>query len=261
MLNPPDTNATELTNAARLAAWALAAYGASGPLAECGQIAARIEPWKIYNASGLLGWFDGGLVVAIAGTNEADDWRSNLDAGPYQVGRYAFDHEVDVDERAKEHLVHTGFLQMASNVMLRLRSMYPYLYTMGPVWICGHSLGGAVASLLPLLWPGLRAHVVTYGAPRIYHWTDKRNGTASCLTHTRVVAIDDLVPQVPLFYRHPAGGRQILLRGHGEARHELTWRDRLRRVLRRIWCLRDPLAGSQASHAMALYSRWLRVWR
>lgn len=258
----PSTEATELANAARLAPWAAAAYGspAGFRLAEraAKRVGGRVEHFAVYDAHGVVAQLPTCTIIAIAGTDDKADWRTNLDVGPYCLRDWAADHQEAVDMAWGGIAFHTGFLQVAGNVVKRLTEMYRRFTR--PIWIAGHSLGGAVASILPYIWGRVAdAKVFTFGAPRVVHWSsvpldrDPRD-------LVRTVAVDDLVPQVPLGYGHGPCTLKIL-RGNGEIRNKLNWRDRFRRVVRRFWCACDPIAYTTRVHSMAVYVHRLRVFR
>lgn len=257
----PSTAHTELENAARLAPWALAAYrrDTEAVRGELGWSA--IDSFHAGESRGLVAHLLSCTVISIAGTEDLGDWRDNLDCEGYSLGRFASDHDIEVPTPARQLVLHTGFLQAAHRVMLRIRQMFPRIDATGPLWITGHSLGGAVAQLLPLVWPALRpAGIVSYGAPRVLHRSNRSAWPAAGFGSrvTRCVAIDDLVPQVPFGFGHPPSELKIL-RGYAQVRDELSWLDRLWRGLRRLRYLRRPITGSRLAHAMTLYREWLEL--
>lgn len=259
----PNPLAHELTNAARLAPFAGAAYGEGHAVWQMEEIlsanAGEYRRWSVRHCHGLVATTPQCTIVAIAGTDDPQDWRSNLDCGAYRVGKFRDDHGATINEVNRDVVLHTGFLQVAWLVYRRLRYRWPELHECPEVWIVGHSLGGAAATLLPVLWPCLAPHVVTYGAPRVVHRASPVElSPLNWRSHHRYVAIDDLVPQVPLFYRHTDCPTRIL-RGYGEVRSKLTWRDWVRRGLRRLWNWRRPLTATLGAHSMKLYRQRLEV--
>lgn len=94
--------------------------------------------------------------------------------------------------------VHTGFLQ-ASRSIQDDPGVQRLLATHRPgrqLLLCGHSLGGALATLLAAAWQPER--VITIGSPRVGNrvfaqWLDAQLGAR----HTRVVHALDAVPMVP----------------------------------------------------------------
>ncbi|EJT73606.1 hypothetical protein GGTG_07462 [Gaeumannomyces tritici R3-111a-1] len=107
--------------------------------------------------------------------------------------------------------VHAGFMYAHQEIVARVRAAVADALDEYPnhrVRVTGHSLGGAVATLLgaTLRRRGVACDIYTYGAPRVgneafVRWVDAQdNGRLLRLTH-----YNDLVPQLPpifLNYRH-----------------------------------------------------------
>jgi triacylglycerol lipase len=131
-----------------------------------------------------------------------------------------------------------------------------------PVWFCGHSLGGAMATICmyrckvsSIVRDPQELH--TFGSPRVgcKKWIRHAN-----VTHYRWVHNNDVVTRVPpvfMGYRHC--GNEIYLDRHGRIR-KLTgvWRsrDRWRGVIRGLWkwqldFLTDHSIGQYAGHIAA----------
>ena len=136
---------------------------------------------------------DGVPHVAVRGSQTTRDWVRNLDTrlgiDPYLGG------------------VHRGFLVAAEELwncseFVIWRSAN--LRDDGPIYLTGHSQGGAVATLLAhwLARDSPFVRLATFGSPRVlsapaaerYSWVE---------SHVRVVHRDDLVPHVPSWrYAH-----------------------------------------------------------
>jgi len=116
-------------------------------------------------------------VIVIRGTANVENWLRDADAWPKRsCGGY---------------LAHSGFVdayrQLCAGGMPTVR---------GNIIATGHSLGGAIATLLA---EHIGCKLVTFGSPRVY-W---RFGGAPQIDHTRVVRDDDPVPRIPQFcYSH-----------------------------------------------------------
>lgn len=132
-------------------------------------------------------------------------------------------------------LVHSGFKEQADRLWpLIEEALQPVRM---PVWFTGHSLGGALATILAgrcKLSPvdcepeGL----FTYGSPRV---GNREYITYPRITHVRWVNNNDVVTRVPpawLGYRH--FGREMYLNSRGKIRRMTGWR-RLRDRLRGLW--------------------------
>ncbi|HEY3518186.1 MAG TPA: lipase family protein [Gammaproteobacteria bacterium] len=131
-----------------------------------------------------------------------------------------------------------------------------------PVWFCGHSLGGAMATICAYRCKrsSLTAdprELHTFGSPRV---GNKRYIRQAPLEHYRWVNNNDIVTRVPppwMGYRH--GGDEIYLDRNGEIRRitgVLRSRDRWRGFLTGLarWRL-DPFAD----HSVHLYAQ--HIWQ
>lgn len=135
-------------------------------------------------------------IVAFAGTNDAEDWLTNLDVA-----------KVDWDG----YQLHRGFHQAEAAIAQRLSSRYSS--EMGKLWVTGHSMGGALATLHALRFASgfsdeYLSGVYTFGSPRCM---DSR-ASAMCdqlmwSRHYRHTHGNDLVPRVPSRLRFKHCGR------------------------------------------------------
>jgi len=73
-----------------------------------------------------------------------------------------------------------------------------------PLWIAGHSLGGALATLYGIKYPEGVSGIYTFGAPRIGGKKFAKNANQTSPSLYRVVHDNDLIPRLPTppFYRH-----------------------------------------------------------
>lgn len=186
---------------------------------------------KDIDTQGFVAADDERVVVAFRGSEaKAADWLANVqtvtDPGPFPKTK-----------------VHEGFQDALFPVVLQLGYVLRHLGTGGKqVWVTGHSLGGALASiftamLLEELHTLGAAHALddahslaglyTFGAPRVGNRAFDRQFGARAKAHDvrayRVVNDGDAVPHVPPepWFSH-AGTRVLLkdgevLRGDGEA--------------------------------------------
>jgi hypothetical protein len=140
----------------------------------------------------------GAVYITVRGTEpeDAGDWASNLDTGrtpiPELMGH-----------------AHRGFYQAAAGLFRELREPVLDLVVPGarPVFVTGHSRGGAIAQLLQPMLDGLGAWtgLWTFGAPPVL---DARAAdTAGRLFGTRAMRVqagNDPVPRLHIDpYRHP----------------------------------------------------------
>lgn len=131
--------------------------------------------------------------VAIEGSDELADWRRNFEF-----------FLTSTDE-------HLGFGTYARELMGQMLAAGIHLDATKPLILCGHSLGGAVATIiaaqlqdhLPLI------ELVTFGSPRP---GGRRFRERLRVPHHRYVHADDVVPKLPaavLGFRHTAPALQL----------------------------------------------------
>jgi len=151
---------------------------------------------------------EGKIIAAIAGTNDSADWRNNLSIRKH---KYLGEGKVSSGFGAYFGLIRRDLVAVISDEFNKAAR---------PVYICGHSLGGAVCYLLAqaLSHAGCPWELgVIAGAPRpgdgsfarffdlcfSDRWIQLRNRA-------------DIVPCVPpwsLGYRHPASGLAVITGG------------------------------------------------
>lgn len=103
-----------------------------------------------------------------------------------------------VEDSVLNGYVHLG----AYFVMLRMKDdIRSHLVDTMPVWLCGHSLGGAVATLTALHWVAedslTLGPVYTFGQMHTYSQDVACNGWARCVPIIRCVNWNDPVPHLP----------------------------------------------------------------
>ena len=125
--------------------------------------------------------------------------------GTVSVGNFLTDAEAAlVHNGLFPGLVHYGFCRAVDAVYPTVRSLLSGFPRELRIWVTGHSLGGAMASLVAqrLAVDGYPVRAVyTYGSPRA---GDRKFRDAYRLPNFRFVNDNDLVPHLPLrwCYRH-----------------------------------------------------------
>lgn len=264
----PQRDLHPVRNGARLAPFALAAYPGDGPARTAvrqwadGHLMSFVE-WRHGNAAGVLLHNNRMAIIAIAGTDDADDWAHNRDAWTTTIGQFARNYGYTItDATTRGVQIHRGFAAHAANVLDELREVSPDLTELETVWIVGHSLGGVVAQLIPYVWRG-RAHVVTYGCPRwLWHDSSERALPPSTAHEsvTQFCDIADPVPTLPrFFYRHPDQGARLYLRHNGDLDDARRWPGWLVRLWHLLTAWRGPASAEAEAHSMTRYVRKLEA--
>ena len=122
---------------------------------------------------------DGTLFIAIEGTDEALDWRRN------------FEFVFTADD------THAGFANYATLLMAQMWAAGVDLCGAEQVVVTGHSLGGAVATIIAAQLQDHHApvHLVTFGSPRP---GGQKFRERLRVPHHRFVHGMDVVPHMPL---------------------------------------------------------------
>lgn len=195
---------------------AMASAGAYSPVIRAQFLAVLEVPDLSQRA--VITWHDDHTEIAIRGTANLEDWILDLD-----VFKAHLAYGVEV---------HAGFLAAADALLpLILKELLPAgtdKAAMKPIYVTGHSLGGAVASLIALFLQheGLPVVAVyTFASPRVGN-REWRAVYSEALGHCsyRVIAEGDLVPLLPGLmdgYRHV--GQEIMLTPHGIYARPAHW--------------------------------------
>lgn len=147
-------------------------------------------------------------VLAIRGTTNGDDWKTNLNMYPTLMDKANASKKGTRAAMKGEDfgLVHYGFYWAVHSIMKEIEF---HVDITRPVYCAGHSLGGADATVAAAMLVNRAynvAGVYTYGAPRVgkmkfKKWYDSRLADKSF----HFVNESDIVPHVPAwlgFWRH-----------------------------------------------------------
>ncbi len=220
----------DLPTARTCAMWSSLAY-ASGPASQ--NIRTFLTAPETNTRALVTEQDDGSIVIAFRGTANIRNWLTDADCVRATLIESA---EFGTCK------VHAGFLAAYESIISPLtahlresaalrRSMIDG-NTATPIYVTGHSLGGALALLaaLELARQGFNiAQVYTFGQPRVGNAAFKRLYEKSLGDRTyRLVYEEDIVPRVPLLpawldpYRHAAGEIFLSSLGNIETNPSLT---------------------------------------
>jgi triacylglycerol lipase len=160
--------------------------------------------------------------------------------------------------------VHTGFARALDKVWPDFKDQFDGLYQGQPVWLTGHSLGAALATLATarLVFHPDRRRVqglYTYGSPRVGDEVFAKEFNQACLKLTfRFRNHNDIVTRVPLpgvfrlRYRHV--GKLCYFDADGNLHFKMTsWEQLFDRLRGRIEDLGKPGTDSMKDHAIDAY--------
>ena len=122
--------------------------------------------------------------------------------------------------------IHQGFKEEVDKIYDEVESIVSRRGLIKKIWVCGHSLGGAMATILAQRLEFKGGYDVdtlyTYGSPRaggpkFRAWCDKH------LNHQRFVNNNDVVPCVPSFFRWRHSGKCDYIKSTGEVTNLGRW--------------------------------------
>ena len=122
--------------------------------------------------------------------------------------------------------IHQGFKEEVDKIYDTVYEIVSRRGLAKKIWVCGHSLGGAMATILAQRLEFKGGYDVdtlyTYGSPRVggpkfRAWCDKH------LNHQRFVNNNDMVPCVPTFFRWRHSGKCNYIKSTGEVTNLGRW--------------------------------------
>jgi triacylglycerol lipase len=156
---------------------------------------------------GLVGFHEKFTVLAFRGTQSIGNFLTDADT-------------LFVSEFPYPGRVHCGFSQAVEDVWPEVRRILGSPSSARPLWVTGHSLGGAMATLasVRLASEGYKVRAVyTYGSPRV---GDRLFRDSYSLANYRFVNDNDLVPHLPFRWCYKHVGKIRLVNNEGELTEE-----------------------------------------
>lgn len=169
--------------------------GRKSQVLDCAHLAAlaykpegNVKPFTAGHDHGFVAWNANAVVISIAGSDDAWDWLSNLHLGSFAKLPMQFGTMHG----------HFGIVSGAAAVAQQVKSIVPEEVMDRPLFITGHSRGGAIAHWLPefFRWPS-NVQVVSFGAPRCV----RGHVRPSRIERWSYVLPGDPVPLMPLWSR------------------------------------------------------------
>ena len=152
---------------------------------------------------GLVGFLEKSALLAFRGTQNVENFLT--DADTRFVSQFPYPGRV-----------HCGFAHAIEEVWPEVRRILGSPSRARPVWITGHSLGGAMATLasVRLTSEGYKVRAVyTYGSPRV---GDRLFRDSYSLANYRFVNDNDLVPHLPFRWCYKHVGKLRLVNNKGD---------------------------------------------
>ena len=186
------------------------------------RIAAKVEGFPktefvdIDGAQAYVFYNNTDLIIACRGTQKDSGAMNDIIA----------DLQVFQADSVTGNKIHQGFKEEVDKIYDEVESIVSRRGLAKKIWVCGHSLGGAMATILAQRLEFVGGYDVdtlyTYGSPRaggpkFRAWCDKH------LNHQRFVNNNDVVPCVPTFFRWRHSGKCNYIKSTGEVTNLGRW--------------------------------------
>jgi hypothetical protein len=209
-----------LKTAYYLAHCSLAAYGGPGDWPTVLSLGESMRPFECNGLYGFVAAQSDVAIVAFRGTESIGNALTDVEAAL-------------IRQTIFPGLVHYGFARAAEVVYPIVRTLLTAMDRKLPIWVTGHSLGGAMATLVAhrLAHEGFPVRAIyTYGSPRP---GDRRFRDAYRLPHYRFVNDNDLVPHLPFRWCfHHVGYLKLLSPVAGLLEEEHHWKAKKRALVK-----------------------------
>ena len=192
------------------------AYEESGDWIERLGLRNKITSFTCGHFHAFVALLDKGTVLAFRGTQNIGNCLTDADS-------------LLVSQPPYPGRVHCGFATAVDKVWPQVRGLLGRPSRTRPLWLTGHSLGAAMATLasVRLTHEGYKVRAVyTYGSPRA---GDRLFRDSYCLANYRFVNNNDLVPHLPFRWCYKHAGKLRLVDHEGELSEEqAVWKAKKR---------------------------------
>ena len=194
------------------------------------------EPFKILkngNDYGFAVMEKGKFIISFRGSDDVFDWGGNVNILPLRKKHYGW--------------IHRGFYNSALDLVDQVETAIKELNPENkPIYLTGHSLGGAIACVMSIMLTRKGFHisgVVTFGTPKPGK-SDFRKKFRKAVPYSKQFMFeDDPVPKFPrsyLFWRHP--GKFVI-----KKEKDVPW-----------WKFGFAWFGRFSDHGMDGYEFWIK---
>ena len=152
--------------------------------------------------------YNNNLIIIFRGTESLQDVLSDLNI---------IKEPLLLDNSTVYPFVHSGFLRQLNSVTLNVEKViteFKQKEPSGSIIICGHSLGGAIATIAAIKYTlrfEMPVYCITFGSPRAGDYKFAKIFDDKIVLSIRIVNQDDPIPLVPLpfTYSHVKGIRWL----------------------------------------------------
>jgi triacylglycerol lipase len=198
---------------------------------------------------------DDAIFVVFRGTDEAEDWRTNV--------RLAQTLWQTRSGKESQHyagaMVHRGFASALDRIWYPISERVNLFQDQNQtVWVAGHSLGGALASVSLARFREENIDIrgaYTFGQPRVFNKTFAKQLDADFKSkYFRFVNNNDVICRVPFLLNYAHAGTLCYFNAQGQLKSNMPWWQRaFDRIYGRFLALGEPGTDGFEDHAIDLY--------
>jgi triacylglycerol lipase len=194
----------------------------------------KVEFFSCGQFHGFVGILGKRVLLAFRGTDSIANCLTDLEA-------------ILISQSPYPGKVHSGFAGGVEEVLPSIRKLLPHPSRTEAIWITGHSLGGAMATLISvrLAKAGYPVRVYTYGSPRVGDRFFRKNYH---LSNYRFVCDNDLVPHLPFRWCYKHVGRLKFLDHEGNLTEEKA-----------VWKAKKHTLAPDAKHIQRKHRRKIEI--
>ena len=219
----PGVYKSDVENARIASEFQLAAYKRNRAVRQ--RLASRIEEaggkLLVFEEGSAFGFValskDDQMVIAVAGTDDADDAVHDLDLASMSVKEWGDMNGIETTADAYRVRTTAGFAsatkQAWDGIHDALEDGRIFLKDCRSITLIGHSLGGAICCLLQMVVPFGGAQAILFGAPKVW----RRAGRAPERNRLSIRKYHDSVTYIPPVCKH-GSARELIVRRAGSYR-------------------------------------------